>query len=90
MLFRKEDLINLIWDEWEDGETIENEIIDTTRWSVVHNIIFKHKDTFYKTTYSVGATEIQDEGPFEYDPDEIECAEVEPYDTVVTAYRLVR
>lgn len=54
---------------------IEDKIIDTSRWSIHHNIIFADNGKFYSTWYSKGATEIQDEEPWEYD-DEIECTEV--------------
>ncbi len=55
---------------------IVDNIIDTTRWSIVHEIVFADKGKFYRTTYSEGATECQDERPWEYE-DEIECEEVE-------------
>ena len=59
-----------------DCKLIEDNIIDTTRWSIVHEIVFEDYGKFYMTTYSEGATECQDERPWEYD-DEIECTEVE-------------
>ena len=55
---------------------VVDKIIDTTRWSIVHEIVFKDNGKFYQTTYSEGATEMQPERPWEYD-DEIECTEVE-------------
>jgi len=56
---------------------IEDKIIDTTRWSVLHDIIFKDKDgKHYSGNYSCGATEQQDESPWEYDK-EVVCVEVE-------------
>lgn len=55
---------------------ITNKIIDTSRWSIIHEIVFEDNNKFYQTTYSVGATECQDESPWEYD-DIIECDEVE-------------
>lgn len=55
---------------------IEDDIIDTTRWSIVHEIVFEDKGKFYMTTYSEGATEYQDERPWEYE-DEVKCTEVE-------------
>src|SRR5574344_1181952 len=58
------------------GNTIMDKIIDTARCSVIHEIVFEDKGKFYQTTYSEGATECQDEKPWEYD-DEIECTEVE-------------
>lgn len=59
-----------------DCKLIEDDIIDTTRWSIVHEIVFEDKGKFYMTTYSEGATEYQDERPWEYE-DEIKCTEVE-------------
>ena len=59
-----------------DCRLIEDDIIDTTRGSIVHEIVFENNGKFYMTTYSEGATECQDERPWEYD-DEIECTEVE-------------
>ena len=56
--------------------SIVDRIVDTTRWSVVHEIVFEDNGKFYQTTYSEGATEMQDERPWEYD-DEVECTEVE-------------
>ena len=61
---------------WTDN-VVEDNIIDTTRWCVVHEIVFKHEDKLYQTTYRVGATEQQDERPWEYDK-EVECTEVKP------------
>lgn len=55
---------------------IVDKIVDTTRWSIVHELVFEDNGKFYMTTYSVGATECQDESPWEYD-DEVECTEVE-------------
>ena len=59
-----------------DCKLIEDNIIDTTRWSIIHEIVFEDHGKFYMTTYSEGATEMQWEKPWEYD-DEVECTEVE-------------
>ncbi|WP_288682256.1 hypothetical protein [uncultured Eubacterium sp.] len=56
-------------------EAITDKIIDTTRWSVVHEIVFADNGKFYQTTYSEAATEIQDEEPWDYE-EEVECIEV--------------
>ena len=84
MKFSKEFLRNL------DDEIISDQIIENTRWSILHERIFKHDGKFYQTIYSVGATEIQDESPYEYDGDEIECTEVRPVEKVVTVYEPVQ
>lgn len=54
---------------------LEDTIYDTSRWSIHHKIIFEHEGKFYQTYYSEGATEMQDESPWEY-KDKIECYEV--------------
>lgn len=89
-LFTAEVLRNILWEEASNYEVIEDEIVDHSRWSVVHRLVFKELPTgkFYETNYSVGATENQDEGPFE-DEDEVMCYEVEPYEETVIKYRTV-
>ena len=55
---------------------IEDEIVDQSRWSTIHSIVFKDTDgKYYSTEYSVGSTECQDERPWEYNS-KIECEEV--------------
>lgn len=61
---------------------IQDNIIDNTIWSIYHEIVFEYDGQYYKTNYSVGATEYQDESPWEYD-DEIECIEVEEKEVLV-------
>lgn len=72
-----------------DDDVIEDTICDTSRWSVLHNIIFPYKGKFYETQYSVGATEQQEESPWEYE-EEVECVEVEQVETVVKAWKPVK
>jgi len=55
---------------------IKDDIVDTSRWSIHREIIFAYEGKFYRTYYSEGATEMQDERPWEYET-EIECIEVE-------------
>ena len=55
---------------------ISDKIIDNSRWSVYHKIVFEDNGKFYSAMYSEGATELQDERPWEYQ-DEVECIEVE-------------
>lgn len=69
----------------EIGEIISDEVVDTRRWSVIHKIVIKLEDKFYQTHYSVGATENQDEEPWEY-VDEVTFLEVIPVETIVTKY----
>ena len=82
MKFEKEFLI----DELDlPDSAIEDKVVDNSRWSIQHEIIFEHEGKFYRTHYQVGATESQDEGPWEYD-DEIECTEVIRQEVTVMAW----
>lgn len=67
---------------WESDQVIEDTIEEHSRWSVLHNLIFKHEGKCYQTHYSVGATEYQDERPWEYE-DEVECTEVKQVEVTV-------
>jgi hypothetical protein len=84
--FNKRDLEELLEDDHGDFKKIKCDMVDKTRWSIVNELVFQYKNEFYKTTYSYGATESQDERPFEYDPEEIECEEVYPVQKTITVY----
>jgi len=57
-------------------EALEDHIIDNDRWSIMHEIIFEYEGKHYMTWYSIGATEMQPEQPWDYE-DEVDCKEVE-------------
>lgn len=84
-------------DDWFDGERLEFslvscELVDTTRWSHVHEVVYKDLLTgkFWMSSYRTGATECQDESPYEYDGDEIELTEVVPVEIKTTIYKAVK
>ncbi len=56
-------------------DIVQNNIVDNSRWSIIHEIIFKYNDKHYQAYYSVGATECQDESPWE-GMDEVDVFEV--------------
>ena len=88
--FKKEELQGLVgFEEPEGFEIVEDKILETTRWSVINNLIFKFENKFYQVTYSHGSTEYQDESPFEYEGDEIECDEVVPVEATVIKYERI-
>ena len=93
--FSAEILRELLWDEeYEDEQgneykVVETKIIDTTRWSIIKSMVFTFDNKYYHTTYSVGATEYQDERPFE-NTEIVECQEVEPYEVITIEYRPVK
>ena len=83
-----EDARALLWDDGPEGISIvKDDIIDNSRWSILHNIVIKKDDKFYEDNYSVGATENQDESAWEYT--EPNFVEVEPYEKTVTDYRKI-
>lgn len=90
MLFKKKHLINLAnIDYGPDFKIIENELIDNDRWSLHYRMIFKYVDKYYVTSYSRGATEYQDESPYEFEDDMIECVEVMPIEKTITVYERI-
>lgn len=90
--FKKEDLQGLVDGSAAGGlEKISDTITGKSRWTVNYALVFRNtaNGRFYEVGYSVGATESQDEGPFEYEPDLIPCHEVRPVEKVVTVYERV-
>ncbi|MOA27577.1 hypothetical protein D3C78_1484610 [compost metagenome] len=91
--FSKEFLQGLLWRDYDPDkyEVVYNELCDRSRWAVSYEQVFKDKvaNKYYITYYSEGATESQEERPYEYDDDEIDCEEVAPVEVVVTQYKAV-
>lgn len=79
---------SIVWDDHDDFEKVETNIVDVTRWSVVYENIYKQKSNgkFFRTSYSVGATESQDEQPYEYVKEAV-FTEVFPVEKLVTVYK---
>jgi len=95
MKFEKKILQSLAYDYPEEGVTdqqleqfsvMEQELIDTSRWSHIYTMVFEFAGKYYESSYSIGATEQQDESAYEYDPDLIECREVKPVERTVIVY----
>jgi hypothetical protein len=82
-------------EDWDDFalkfELMQEELCDTSRWSHIYERVYKDLTTgkFYSTSYSVGATEKQDERPYEYDGEEVEFVEVKPVEKVIITYETV-
>lgn len=86
-------LQGLAWGEdYNNLALISDEITGTGRWSISHEMIFKDLESgkTYLTYYSVGATEYQDESPFEHDGEELACVEVAPVERVIIVYEPVK
>lgn len=87
--FPKSELKDLVYeDETDNLVKVRDEVTGKRRWSIDHELIFKEKATekFYSVHYSVGATEQQDESPFEYESDNVEVTEVRPVEKTIIDY----
>ena len=89
MLFKKEFMQEVVYDEAEGVAIMEDIIVEHRRWSVVHRIIFSYQEKLYESNYCVGATESQDERPYEWEDDEIKCSEVKPVSKTITVYEKI-
>ena len=88
MKINKEIARNLAWDGECDGFTIkENVEFDSSRWSIISRLTVEKGGKFYQAIYSKGATECQDERPFEDEGGEVEFAEVFAHEVIKTVYR---
>lgn len=87
--FPKSFLIDALELPWSNSpHFVEEKLVDSNRWSLVYELIFKDEGKYYRCYYSVGATEIQDEGPWEYVSD-VECEEVHHVDKVVKVWEAI-
>ena len=83
-----EEARRVVWEDTSDWKEVKRDIVDTTRWSNIYEGIFQHLPTgkYYSVSWSQGATEMQDEGPFEYDKDDIDFIEVEQNEITVVEW----
>ncbi|MCK5613180.1 hypothetical protein KAR91_65515 [Candidatus Pacearchaeota archaeon] len=86
--YTKSEMQDMVGGESDDLMEIESSIIDTTRWATVHSIVFKDVRTgrYYESYFNRGATEMQDESPYEYDNDIIEVQEVVQKEVTTTKW----
>lgn len=84
--FTCEFLKDLVYDDTELGKVISDTITDTSRWSVHHELVFELGGEFFRVDYSTGATEQQDERPFDNEGDMVECVQVYPVTKTITVY----
>lgn len=78
--------MGLPYDAPTGGKIISKEIVETTRWSIVYALIVHFPDQpdceAWEFVYSEGATECQDEKPWEYE-DEVEATLVREKEVLV-------
>lgn len=78
---------SIVWRDNENYETIEETIVDSSRWSIIYEGVFKNlsDNTFWSVVWSVGATEQQYERPFGFEKT-VDFVRVEPKEVLVTRY----
>jgi hypothetical protein len=79
----------IVWGGTNEGKLIENRIVGTSRWSNTYEAIIEYQGKTYRTHYRVGATEIQEEGPWE-DEDVAELVEVHQIPKTIMSWELVK
>jgi len=90
MKFKNKFMQSVVYEENVDVVVLEDNIVETSRWSEIHVMTFSYKDKFYQSSYSRGLTEMQDESPYEYDGDEIDCTEVHKVEKLVKVWEPVK
>ena len=61
-------------EEYEGYTVVENELCGNSRWAIDYSLVFKDPaGTLWGTSYARGATECQEEYPFEYEKNPVEC-----------------
>lgn len=75
------------YDHNDGYKVIKDEIVGTGRWTVHHVLVIQRIEDgrYFQGTYQVGATECQDEGPFEYT--DAKFIEVVPEEQVITVFK---
>jgi len=91
MILTNQESQEILWGENDEYEIVSDDVEDNDRWSIHHCLVVKHlpTDKFYQTYYSVGATEQQDESPFELGDDKNEWDEVEQVEVLTKVWKAV-
>ena len=78
LILTGEEAKDIVWEAAEGWARVEDKITDHSRWSVCHDTVHKRlsDDKYFVFYYQVGATEQQDERPYEYE-EEVTVLEVE-------------
>lgn len=73
---------------WSGSAVVRDDIVDTTRWGIVHRVVFSLDGDLWQVEFEEPATEMQETDPFEYG-DTIEARKVEARRVEVTEYHPV-
>jgi len=80
------EISEIAWGDNPKFVQLSKDIVDKTRWSIHYRVILQRvsDNKFFETYYSVGATESQDQVP--YEDDEMILTEVFPVEKTITVY----
>lgn len=72
LVFSREKAKHIIWEDDDEFNVIEKRIEDTSRWSINYSVVVQRisDGLFFSSSYSIGATESQDQEAYEYDKPE--------------------
>ncbi len=65
----------IVWEDTDEGKLLEKKQVGSSRWSILYEAIVAYQGKTYRACYRVGATEVQEERPWE-DDKEAELIEV--------------
>lgn len=71
--FKKDELLDMDmpWEAPEGGEIVSRDLLESSRWSLHYELIVRFPDQpkgeAWRFRYSVGASESQDERPWQYE-----------------------
>ena len=88
IILSPEDARAAIYEDHSDFELVEEEMTDTSRWSIHYSATLRHKSSgnYYYTNYSRGATECQDEQPYEHEKEVVFTAFHKTYPVTVSGF----
>lgn len=84
--FSNEDAKDIAYGDHDDFNVVSDEMIDHRRWSITHEVIVQRisDSKYFKSQYSIGATESQDQ--FAYDYDDPKFTQVFPIEKTIIVY----
>jgi len=87
MKLTSEEARDIVCEDTSTWQLVEEDFIDNTRWSIIYCAIHRHLESgkCYEFNYSVGATECQDESPYEFE-DEVIVKEVHQVEKTVLVW----
>jgi len=88
MYLSREVALDILYDETDKYQIIEDKYVENTRWSINSRLVIQDLETkkYYAAYHSKGATEYQDEEPWE-DDNEVLFTEVFPEERTTIIYK---